>query len=142
MGIWYTKQEYHIVNSDPVGQNVAFKPFGDVEANVVIPVGGETKWKFNRAQRVPVPIKCNYHSWESAYIVVCENPYFAVTAMDGTFRIPKLPVGDEIEFQVWQERIGYLDTPQWRKGRFKMTLKPGTNDLGTVKLKSEMFDKE
>ena len=139
MGIWHTKQEYHIVNSDPVGQNVAFKPFGDTEANIIIPVDGEATWKFNRAQRVPVTIKCNYHKWESAYIAVCDHPYFAVSAADGTFRIPKLPVG-EIEFQAWHERIGYLDTPEWRKGRFEMIIKPGTNDLGTVKLKPEMFE--
>jgi hypothetical protein len=60
--------------------------------------------------------------------------------MDGKFRIPKLPVGG-LEFQAWHERVGYLDAPDWPKGRFTMTIKPGTNDLGTIKLAPSMFEK-
>jgi len=133
MKIWYTKQEYYIVNSDPVAQNVAYSPLGDVPANIVIPVGGEATWKFNRKQNVPVPVKCNYHPWESAYVLPRDNPYVAITGTDGTFTISKLPAG-ELEFQVWHERAGYLETPSWTRGRFTMTLEPGENDLGTIEI--------
>ena len=71
--------------------------------------------------------------WESAYILPREHPYVDISAQDGTFRIAKLPAG-ELEFQAWQERVGYLDTPDWPKGRFHMTIRPGSNDLGTIKL--------
>jgi hypothetical protein len=138
MTIWVDKQEFYIVNSDPVAQNVAFSPLGDVPANIVLPVGGDATWRFRRKQNVPVPIACNYHPWESAYILPREDPYMTVTAADGSFRIPKLPVG-ELEFQAWQERTGYLDTPQWPKGRFTLTIQPGTNDLGTIKLSPSLF---
>jgi len=57
----------------------------------------------------------------------------AITGADGTFTIPKLPAG-ELEFQVWQERVGYLETPSWTRGRFTMTLEPGENDLGTIEI--------
>ncbi len=133
MTIWYPKQKFQIVNSDPVAQNVAFQPFGDTPANIVLPVKGSATHAFGRKQNTPVKIACNYHPWESAYILPREDPYTAVSALDGTFRIPKLPVG-VLEFQVWHEKIGYLDTPTWAKGRFAMTIKPGTNDLGTIKL--------
>jgi len=142
--LWTEKQELSIVNSDPVAQNVAFSPLGDVPANIILPPppdeAAKATWKFRRKQNVPVPILCNYHPWEKAYILPREHPYVAVSAMDGTFRIPKLPV-DELEFQVWHERIGYLDTPDWTKGRFKMELKSGENDLGTIKLPPSMFEK-
>ena len=141
MTIWYKKQEFYVVNSDPVAQNVAFTPLLDAPANVVIPVGGDMTWKFRRAQRIPVPIACNYHPWESAYILPLDHPYCSISAADGTFKIPKLPVG-ELEIQVWHERIGYLATDAWKKGRFEITIKPGTNDLGTVKLAPEMFEKK
>lgn len=141
MAIWVDKQEFHIVNSDPVAQNVAFTPLGDVPANIVLPVGGKATWKFKRKQNLPVAIACNYHPWESAYILPREDPYVAITAKDGTFRIPKLPVG-KLEFQVWQERVGYLDTPQWPKGRFGLTIQPGVNDLGTIKLSPPLFEKK
>ncbi len=138
MTIWYDQQKFHIVNSDPVAQNVAFSPFGDTPANIVIPVDGDATRTFKRKQTVPVPIKCNYHPWEKGYILPREHPYVAVSKADGTFRIPKLPAA-ELEFQVWHERIGYLATPDWTKGRFTMTVKPGANDLGPIKLDPSLF---
>ena len=144
MTIWTDKQEYRIVNSDPVAQNVAFSPLGDVPANIILPPppadAAEATWKFRRSQSVPVPIACNYHPWESGYILPRENPYVAISAIDGTFRIPKLPA-DDLEFQVWHERVGYLATPEWSKGRFEMSVKPGVNDLGTIKLAPSTFEK-
>jgi hypothetical protein len=148
MKIWYTEQEFYTTNSQPIADNVAFSPLGDVAANIVLPPvkGPKAKetsatWKFRRAQRIPVPILCNYHPWESAYILPLDHPYVAVSKMDGTFRISKLPVG-KLEFQVWHERIGYLDTPAWKKGRFKMAIQPGLNDLGTIKLAPSKFVKK
>jgi hypothetical protein len=141
MKIWYPKQTFEIINSDPVGQNVAFSPVADTPANLVLAVDGKATHKFGRAQRVPVPIKCNYHPWESAYILPGENPYAAISATDGTFRIAKLPVGT-LEFQVWHERPGYLATSNWAKGRFEMEIKAGENDLGTISLPPELLVKK
>jgi len=144
--IWCTKQELYTINTQPIADNVAFSPLGDVPANIILPKCDDpdqptsATWTFRRPQSVPVPISCNYHKWESGYILPRENPYTAISAGDGTFRIPKLPAG-ELEFQVWHERIGYLDTPAWPKGRFVHTIKPGTNDLGTVKLTPSLFEK-
>ena len=135
--IWYTRQELYTTNSQPIADNVAFSPLGDVPANIVLPPAEdqitEATWRFRRKQRVPVPITCNYHPWEIAYILPLDHPYIDVSKMDGTFRISRLPLG-ELEFQVWHERVGYLDTPRWKKGRFKMSIRPGVNDLGTIKL--------
>ncbi|MFZ5832030.1 MAG: hypothetical protein ACOY3P_18250, partial [Planctomycetota bacterium] len=75
MQIWFDKQEFYIVNSDPVAQNVAFSPLGDVPANIVLAVGGDATYRFSRRQLLPVPIACNYHPWESAYILPRDNPY-------------------------------------------------------------------
>lgn len=140
MAIWNSKQEFHIVNSDPVAQNVAFNPLLDKPANIVIPVDGDATWSFRRAQRLPVPIACNYHPWESAYILPLDHPYVAITGEDGSFTIPKLPAG-ELEFQIWHERIGYLATKDWPKGRMTTTIQAGTNDLGTIKLAASAFEK-
>ncbi len=146
MTIWCDKQEYYIVNSDPVAQNVAFKPLGDVPANIVLPPppdeASKATWKFRRKQNIPVPIDCNYHPWERAYVLPRDNPYAAVSGEDGTFHIARLPCG-ELEFQVWHEKVGYLDLdrPDWPKGRFKRTIEPRVNDLGTIKLPPSIFEK-
>ncbi len=133
MSVWYEKQEFYIVNSDPVAQNIAMTPLGDLPVNKVIPVDGDYTHKFRRKQIVPIKILCNYHPWELAFVLPSENPYVGISAADGTFTIPKLPVG-EIEFQVWHEAPGYLNTPDWTRGRFTMNIESGTNDLGTIKL--------
>lgn len=144
MTIWIEKQEFQIVNSDPVAQNVAFSPLADVAANIILPPppneAAKATWNFKREQRLPVPIACNYHPWEGAHILPRSNPYATVTGLNGKFIIPKLPVG-ELEFQVWHERIGYLDTQEWPKGRFEMEIKPGVNDLGTIKISPSTFER-
>jgi hypothetical protein len=157
MGIWYAKQEFRIVNSDPIAQNVDFKPTGDTPANIVLPANDakkpadgksvekpaqkvEATWKFSRAQIAPILIKCNYHPWESGYILIRANPYHAVSAADGTFRIPKLPAG-RLELQLWHERVGPLDAPGWPKGRCELEIRPGINELGTMRLASARFEK-
>jgi hypothetical protein len=141
MTIWHTKQEFHIVNSDPVAQNVAFTPLGDRPANIVLAVGGDATWKFNRQQNFPVPIKCNYHPWESAYLLPRDNPYMTVSQADGKFRISKLPVGEKLEFQVWHERVGYFKTPDWERGRFELEVAAGETDLGTITCEPDWFVK-
>lgn len=36
---------------------------------------------------------CLEHSWETAYVCVMENPFFAVTDSNGNFKIPNVPPG-------------------------------------------------
>lgn len=144
MKIWCDKQALFIRNLEPVADNVAFSPLGDRPANIVLPVapaeGATATWPFRRAQRVPVPVACNYHPWESAWILPLDHPYLDISAEDGTFRIEKLPVGKR-ELQVWQERAGYLDRPDWPRGRLEVEIRPGLNDLGTIRLDPSLFEK-
>jgi hypothetical protein len=143
--LWVGKQEFHMVNNDPVAQNIAFSPLGELPANIILsPAPGknvDAAYKFTRPQINPVPIACNYHPWESAYVLPRGNPYAAVCGPDGTFRIVKLPVG-KVEFQAWQERVGYLGAPGWTRGRFEVTIEPGTTDLGTVKIAPAKLEKK
>lgn len=146
MWIWYDKQEFTIVNSDPIAQSVAFSPFGDRPASIVMKAKtgkavSDATYTFGRQQNVPVPIACVYHPWESAYILPRGNPCVAITGADGRFTIPKLPVG-ELEFQAWHERVGYLATGRWKKGRFEMAIEPAGSDLGTITLEPGLFEKK
>lgn len=135
MAIWYPVQEYYIVNSDPIAQNVAFNPLGDLPANIILaPAPGENTdavWRFRRSQTEPVLIVCNYHPWESAYVLPRDNPFFAITDLQGNFVISDLPPG-EWEFQIWHERVRQLDLPNAPRGRLVVQIKPGVNDLGTI----------
>jgi len=137
-----------ITNGDRCGHNSNLQPIADAGINPLITEGGQVEHRFNRPQNIPVPISCNIHPWMKGYILPRRNPYVAVSGPDGTFKLKNVPAGMELEFQVWQERAGYVTKAivagkpvAWKRGRFKMTLKPGENDLGTIKLPAEIFNK-
>jgi hypothetical protein len=129
-----------IKNSDPIAHNTNSAPIGDQAFNPIIPGGAEAKETLKKVQAIPQPVACNIHPWMKAYVLPRDDPYFAVSKPDGTFEIKDLPTG-ELDFQAWQEKVGYLKAPGWTNGRFKMTIKPGDNDLGTIKLSPTLFQK-
>ena len=51
-----------------------------------------------------VSLLCNVHSEMSAYIVVLETPYFAVTDRSGNFTIPGVPPG-AYQLSFWHEAL-------------------------------------
>lgn len=138
LALWHLRQELHIVNSDPIAQNVAFAPLGDLPANIVLaPAPGdntEAIWRFRRAQSQPFVVLCNYHPWEKAYLLVRDNPYFAVSDEQGEFQIDGLPPG-EWELQLWHERVNYLNLPDWPQGRRTVAIRGEDVDLGTLRLR-------
>jgi hypothetical protein len=135
-------QTLELHNSDPIGHNSNMQPIGDTGINPLIAMGGGVTYQFRRAQNVPVPVSCNIHPWMKGWILPRDNPYVAVSAADGTFEIANLPAG-ELEFQVWQEKAGYLAAKkEWKTGRFKLKIKDGDNDLGLIKVSPKLFEKK
>ena len=49
-----------------------------------------------------VPVFCDIHSHMSAYILVFNHPFFAVTDDDGRYTIPNVPAG-AYTLVVWSE---------------------------------------
>jgi hypothetical protein len=102
----------------------------DKAINPLLPPMGNQPYSFNREQTIPQPVSCNIHPWMKGYVLPRSNPYFAVSAADGSFTIKNLPAGEH-EFQVWHEAVGYLVAmPEWKTGKFKTTIKPGKNVVG------------
>lgn len=134
-------QPLTLKNSDAVAHNSNMQPLGDVGINPLIGAGKSTRYQFSRAQTRPVPVGCNVHPWMRGYILPRDNPYMAVSAADGTFKIEKLPVG-KIEFHVWHERPGYVNTKKWKKGKFELTIKAGENKLPEVKLSENVLSRK
>jgi plastocyanin len=50
-------------------------------------------------------VKCDVHPWMSAWVVVLDHPYFAVTGDNGEFTIKGLKDG-KYTLQAWQEKLG------------------------------------
>ena len=128
-------QAMQIKNSDNVGHNT--KIGGDNVFNQTIPTGEVIDFTPQKEEALPVAVACSIHPWMLAYFLPRKNGYYAVTGRDGSFEIPNVPAGEELEFQVWHESgtgtrgALVLGTPEakklkWsKKGRFKLTLSEG-----------------
>lgn len=98
-------EELTIRNSDPVLHNINASPEVNRGFNFGQPVEGmESKRSFAMPE-VMIPVRCDVHGWMSAYIGVVDNPYYDVSAVDGTFSLETLPPGT-YTLSAWHERYG------------------------------------
>ena len=52
-----------------------------------------------------VKLKCDVHPWMTAFVLVTDNAYYAVTGTDGRFSIPGVAPGT-YRVEAWHERFG------------------------------------
>jgi plastocyanin len=88
-------QHFDVKNSDALLHNVHALPkvSGNKEKNVGQPVPMKSDFVFEKPE-VLVQFKCEVHPWMFAYVGVVDNPYFAVSDKDGSYKITGLPAGD------------------------------------------------
>lgn len=140
-----TTQTLVIGNSDAVGHNCKVDAILNGAINYTIPAGGSMDYKFTLAERLPSKVSCSIHPWMSGWLLIKDNPYMGVSDKDGKLVIKNVPVG-KWTFQFWQEKSGYVseltqdgESKEWRRGRVEIEIKPGTNDLGKIKLAPSLF---
>lgn len=141
------KDTFVFRNDDRATHNVKPAPLENPVYGALVPVGGKpTEYKYTKPLSYPRDVTCSIHPWEKAWHIVRPDPYFAVTAADGTFEIKNLPTAEEIEFQVWHERgaadgSGLRADPKWdERGRFKLTIpKAGGAVTMDVEVDAEKF---
>jgi len=98
-------QQLDVTNSDAVTHNVhPLAKFNREWNQSQGPGDPPVKRKFAR-QEIMMRVKCNIHNWMRAWIGVVDHPYFAVSGVDGSFRIPNLPPGD-YTLHAWHETLG------------------------------------
>jgi plastocyanin len=134
-------------NSDNIGHNSNIIKLG--ENPQLSPVSArDFKVAKGKSGAIPGEVVCNIHPWMKGWVVIRPDPYFAVTNDDGSFEIKDLPVGEDLEYQVWHEKSGFVTTVSldgkkttWDKGRFKKKLAKGETDLGEIKVDAKNFKK-
>lgn len=101
--------DIEIVNSDPVLHNTHGFLGKLTVFNVALP---------NQGQRIKKPlqktglvrVECDAHGWMLGWIYVADNPYYAVSAKDGTFTLTNVPPGT-YTLVGWQEYTGVVEVP-------------------------------
>ena len=146
VGFVQTGQTLTIKNSDSVGHNSNIATMKNSPSNSLIPSDGSADVTFSRDEAIPAAVTCNIHPWMKAYLVIRPNPYGAVSGADGSFEIENLPVGEELEFQLWHEKGGYLDEftlggkkADAKRGRIDFTVEAGGTDLGDIVVAGKTF---
>jgi hypothetical protein len=120
-----------IKSSDPVNHNVRYAAFTNAPFNQILAPRGEMEAKLV-AERRPIIVACDIHSWMKAYLMVFDHPFFAVTGEDGSFEINGVPAGEQ-NLIVWQEKVGYVN-PEKVKGK-PVSVKAGeATDVGSLTL--------
>ncbi len=143
-----TGQTINVKNSDQTGHNANFSFLENTPENFLIPAGGMKSKKVEAEEPAPIPVECNIHPWMKGHLIVTDHPYVGISGKDGVVEIANLPVG-EVTFKVWHESSeGSIDAAtvngkaeKWARGRMEITLKPGMNDLGTIKVDVSKFKK-
>ena len=140
-----TSQILTAKNSDPKGHNVLITSRNNGQ-NKNLPPNSETDLILSKPERLPVKVTCSIHPWMQGYVVVRDDPYFAITDANGNFEIKNMPEG-EWKFQFWHEKCGYMKDLVDKDGVAVMSGRPvsmdlkvsnrKTNDLGTLTISAE-----
>lgn len=97
-------QELVIKSSDDTIHNVNFAASINPAFNVGMKKG-ERKSVAVSQPEAPIRVSCNVHPWMSAYVVLVDHPYFALTGADGKFELKGLPPGSYV-IEAWHESFG------------------------------------
>jgi plastocyanin len=108
-------------NSDSEMHNLHSSSIKNPSFNEGIPEGGTSiRKKFDMVE--VVRLGCDIHKEMCAWIVVRDNPYYALTGEDGHFSITEIPPGT-YEFLLWHED---LDPKERASFTTKIDIEPNT----------------
>jgi hypothetical protein len=120
-----------VKSSDPTNHNVRLTPFTNPGLNQNLPPKGQLEVKFV-AERFPIKVACDIHSWMHGWIMVFDHPFYATTGKDGSFEIKGVPAGNQ-NLVLWHENVGFV-TPNGGRG-MPVEVKAGeVTDVGEIKL--------
>lgn len=101
-----TGSKIMLQSSDPVGHNVNSKVENN-QLNSSVTAGPARALEIKAPARRPGLVVCDIHPWMTAYWLVLDNPYFAVTDEKGNFEIKNAPAGTQ-KVVVWQEGVTFV----------------------------------
>ena len=103
-------QTVKVLSDDGVPHNTHTFPLRNAGFNQTVSPNDRkgVELKYSKAEKLPIEVKCDFHTWMKAYHLILDHPFMAVSDANGKFEIEGLPAGKH-EFTVWHEKKGYLD---------------------------------
>jgi plastocyanin len=87
-------QQLKVTNTDTADHNIHDMPSKNPAFNESQMPTDKPITKTFATLEMMIPVQCNQHPWMRAYINVMTNPYFAISAADGSYEIKNLPPGE------------------------------------------------
>ncbi len=101
--------EFVAKNSDPVSHNIhTYEMMGRAKKtifNISQPDKGEVIKKIKLKRGDSMKIECDQHDFMHGFAFVAKNPYFALVAEDGTYKIENVPPG-KYKIKAWHGTLG------------------------------------
>ncbi|MSO84133.1 MAG: TonB-dependent receptor [Acidobacteria bacterium] len=94
-------------NSDALLHNVHGVSARGNGFNVSEPKAGMVQTFRMMSEETMLRLRCDVHTWMTAYIGVVSHPYFAVSSATGAFELGGVPAGT-YTIRTWHERYGLL----------------------------------
>ncbi|GAG10535.1 unnamed protein product, partial [marine sediment metagenome] len=130
-----TNQTVLVKSNDPTNHNAHTHPLLNSPQNFLVQPLDRDGVPLTFPQREPTPVKvnCDIHPWMTAWWLVVDHPYAAVTNDRGEFSIENLPAGEHT-FRVWHERA------QWIDKSLRVTITDGeTTELPPIQVAADLF---
>lgn len=115
-----------LLNSDDVMHNLHSWSMKNTAFNEGVAGGGKLPKKFEFAETIK--ITCDVHKWMTSWLIVQDNPYYAITDENGSFKIEDVPAGT-YTLQAWQESLG--------KTTQEVTVKAGASTTADFELQKK-----
>jgi plastocyanin len=97
-------QTLQVKNEDPTEHNIHSVSMVGNDFNTTQLINGPT-FEFKLKAGEMLHVRCDNHTWMSAFIGIMDNPYFAVSGTEGTFTINNVPAGKQT-VKAWHEVMG------------------------------------
>ena len=124
-------QTIRILSGDGIAHNTHTYPKRGAQTNQGVTPNdrdGVLRFAYQRAENEPLVVKCDLHTWMTAWHLPVDHPYVALTDADGNFEIQNLPSGDHM-FTVWHEAAKGKKIHR----RLKVTIVPGETTTEVIK---------
>lgn len=138
----------HVVHRDEsAAHNLNFSFFANPPVGAAIPPNGEHTRVLRSAEPAAIPIECNIHPWEKAFLFVLEHSYIGVSDGEGNLIIGGLPAETEVPLRLFYEHGSIHsvridgERRQLENGRFSVRVADPVTDLGDVVIDAESFTK-
>ena len=121
-------QKLKLTNDTAVAVNFHCSGTRNAGFNLLVPREKSLEAQLDQAEKYPIPVHDNIHSWMQAFVLPLDHPYAAVSGADGIARLANLPQG-EWTFRCWREETGFLKSAETGERDFKVKITPGENQL-------------